>query len=84
MFLSLLLLAAIWLAKKTQSHSPAISRWFDVQLIATVTIEVCNLLLGWQSRLYTVIYDIFTIAAFIASAGVVWEAWKMSQSHQKA
>jgi len=84
MFLSLFLLAAILWAKKAKGHSPAVSIYLDVQLWGNLTIEITQHLLGWQSSSYTVIYDVFTMALLIASGIVVWEAWNISPSSQKA
>jgi len=52
--------------------------------MATAAIETFGWLFGWQSEAYTVVYDFFTLFAFAASAGVVWEAWRVSVSSQKA
>lgn len=79
MILTLLLLASILLAKRVD-HSPAINRWFFVQFYGTAVLSACLLLLGWQSHLYTCIYDAYTLLVLVISAGVVWEAWKTSPS----
>lgn len=83
-WISCLLLAAILLAREAPNHSPALKRFFDVQLLGNLAIETGQYMLGWQSPAYTIVYDGFTLMMFAASAGVVWEAWKTSASSQKA
>lgn len=75
MLLSLLLLVAILWAK-AGNHSPAISRWFVAQFYGTLVIEMCQHILDWQHPLYTALYDAYTVIILVASAQVVWEAWK--------
>ena len=75
------LLMAILLARQAPNHSPALKRYFDVQFMATAAIETFGWLYGWQSEAYTVVYDFFTLFAFVASAGVVWEAWRTNAAN---
>ena len=73
--MSALLLMTLLLAM-SRVHSPAISRWFRAQFYGTMTVELAEHILGWDSFLYTCIYIPYTVVMIAASAGVVWEAYR--------
>jgi hypothetical protein len=73
--LQFLMLVTISAAALAPNHSRAAKLFFDIQLIATGAIIACYRLVGF-GPLYTDVYDCLSITAFIASAGVVWEARK--------
>jgi len=74
--LSLLLLLAILLARRTPNLNPAIKVYLDVEFIASLTLETINKLVGWETTVYTIAFDGLTILIFLSFAGVIWQAQK--------
>ena len=72
--LSLLLIASILWARLAPNHSRVVKLYLDIELIASLVLETVNYLSGWQSSLYTVVFDGFTALIFLTFAGVIWEA----------
>ena len=71
---SLLLLGMILWARLAPNHSRAVKAYLDIELIATAVLALVDRLVGWQSPLYTVVYDGFTALIFLAFASVIWES----------
>ena len=78
MFLTLILLAAIALARLIQNHSPAVRVYLDLEFIATLTLEAVRYLIGRENHLYTIAFDGFMALIMLSFLGLIWEARRTS------
>ena len=72
--LSVLLLSAIIWARTAPHHSRPVRLYLDIELIATFTLETMRHIVGWEHRLYTIVFDGFMALIFLTFAGVIWES----------
>jgi hypothetical protein len=75
--MSALLLLTLLLAMRGK-HSPATSRWFRAQFYGTITVEMAEHIIGWDSFLYTCIYIPYTLVMLVCSGLIVCEAYRES------
>jgi hypothetical protein len=78
MSLTLVLLAAILVARLAPGHSRAVKVYLDLEIIATLTLEAVHFLIGRDNRLYTIAFDGFMALIMLAFLGLIWEARRIS------